>query len=80
MHKNDFAEHTASELIESFALNLLDLLLQRGVVDRDEARTLITNVKAEINALQPQSEDFSHEVLAERLAGFAQRLRLTKPN
>jgi hypothetical protein len=79
MQKNDFAR-PASELIEAFALNLLELLLKRGVIDRDEARTLIANVKAEISGLQPESEDISHEVLAERLAGFAERLRLTKPN
>jgi hypothetical protein len=80
MEKNDFAESHPSELIESFALNLLELLLIRGVVDRDEASTLIANLKAEISAPPPGREGIAHEVFAEGLAGVTQRLRLMKPN
>ncbi len=80
MENNDFAERPASELIEAFALTLLELLLKRGVIDRDEARTLIASLKAEISALPPGRDDIAPEVLAEGLADVAHRLRLTKPN
>ncbi len=68
----------ASEVIESFAINLLAMLLKRGVIEREEASQLLAGVKTELRACN--AEAARAETLAERLDQLAWRVGLTKLN
>jgi hypothetical protein len=71
----------ASGAIESFVINLLTILLKKGVIQPEEAGTLIAGVKSEIRALASTSaEERRAELLMRRLDDLAHSLKVTKPN
>jgi hypothetical protein len=71
----------ASHAVESFAVHLLTLLLERGVVERDEAAKLIANVKADFaGPYVGEDETVRADELKERLDHLAERFRPTNLN
>ncbi len=71
----------AARIIESLAINVLAILLEKAVLSPDEAGKLIAGMKADLQAFTVGTAEAAHaKELLDRLDDLARRFALTKPN
>ncbi len=84
MAKKTRQEHKlnlASDVIEPFAINLLGLMLEKGVVSHEEASKLIAEMKTDLGTLVAGSTDQDGAgSMIRRLDQLARHYGVTKPN
>jgi hypothetical protein len=79
-HPKDHSTNFACGVIESLTINLLAILLEKGVLNRQEANKLIAGMKSDLRVFRGGTEAARADALAGRLDDLARSLGISKAN